>query len=96
MSVNGTDQRCSPPDHMDDCGTVYSNFDHTFETEERELVEAGTHFGRHAAREFNGTIWKDGDVFIERIWRYHAVIDTLEAPTLEQLVSGACEQYGSE
>jgi hypothetical protein len=77
--------------------SVYSNFDHTFNREVAERLEKGDCFARHAAYDFNGSVWFNpvSGLWAEEIWVYQKVVETLTARTLEDLIKLANNQYGT-
>jgi hypothetical protein len=51
-------------------------------------------FGRHSGTEFNGIVYFDGEDFVEKVYVFHNLRDTIEADTLEQLRDYVNNQYG--
>ena len=75
-----------------------SNFDHTTDPGFEDALRAapGKVWGRHSAWNFNGTVWFDGKLFYEQVWRHHSHVTTMCAETLEQLMSDVNDEYGAE
>jgi hypothetical protein len=38
-------------------------------------------------------LW-DGAQFLCEVWRYHEVVDVVEAPELEDIMREVCDRYG--
>lgn len=73
-----------------------SNFDHVIDDGFADALQGGKVYGRHAAWNFNGTVWWDGKQFAEEVWVYRVPRDVLRADTLEELMEEVNDRYGSE
>jgi hypothetical protein len=73
-----------------------TNLDQSIEEGFEEALRAAPNrvFGRHAAWEFNGLVWFDGEQFCEEVWRYHSPIEIMTAPTLRELMCVVNDKYG--
>lgn len=82
-----------PDNELDE---VYSNFDHKLDGEVAELLKAGDSFSRHAAWDFNGSVWFDlaSDKWLEEVWVYGSIVETLAGDTVEDVIQQACGKYG--
>lgn len=78
-------------------GGIYSNFDHVLNEGVKEVLQNKPNecWSHHAAWDFCGYIWYDGKRWREEIWVYHSFQEVLEADTVEDLIEGANEKYGS-
>lgn len=85
-----------PGSETDD--SVYSNFDHELETEVVEQLESNPNLfcAQHAAYNFCGYIWFDGERWREDVMRYGQTVDHIIANTIEELITEANERYGTE
>ena len=72
-----------------------SNFDHKIDSGFAEALKKDQVFGNHMAWDFCGDVWWDGTQFVENIWRYHSIIDTIKADTLQELMELVNDKYGS-
>jgi hypothetical protein len=74
-----------------------TNFDHSIDEDAEERLKAGE-VGFHAAWNFYGNVSYDAetDKFVEKVFRFHVHVDTVEARTLECLMLEANERWGSE
>ena len=82
-----------------DIGTVYSNFDHTFdESVVRALQEDSdaSLMGGHTAWNYFGHVWCSDGVWHEDVWIYGVSVAILTAPTLSELIAGVLLRYGRE
>jgi hypothetical protein len=83
-------------DDMEEIDLGMSNFNHEiddgFEVALRN--KPGIAWGRHAAWEFNGRVWFDGELFHEEIWRYCRPRVTVSAATLPELMRAANNEFG--
>jgi hypothetical protein len=85
----------SVPDGYQEIPLGMSNSDHEVDPGFAEALKAGKVFGRHAAWEFNGKVWWDGQ-FVETVWRYHVPVATYRADTLEELMQIVNAEWGWE
>jgi len=84
-----------PQNETDD--SVYSNFDHALDATVVEQLRADqTLYAQHAAYNFCGYVWFDGEQWHEDVMRYHEVVEHLVEPTVEDVIYLANEKYGSE
>lgn len=77
---------------------VYSDFDHIIDMDIVKLLQDnpnGIH-AQHAAWNFCGYIWFDGENFIEEIWQYRQLIETRANEDINELISSINAEYGSE
>lgn len=76
---------------------VYSNIDHELDEEVvKDLKEfPNKRYAQHAAYNFCGYIWFNGEVFIEEIWVYHKKVEVLENKYILELIREANNEYGS-
>jgi hypothetical protein len=77
--------------------TVYSNIDHDLDDNVVGELEKGDCFARHAAWDFNGSIWFDvaTATWYEDIWRYKMHTDQFTAATIMGVIEQANDEYGS-
>ena len=81
---------------MEEIEAHMSNFDHVIDEgmDEQLRAQPGKVFSRHAAWNFNGKVWFEGDAFHSEIWVYGSPRQTLHAPTLRELMKLANDEYG--
>jgi hypothetical protein len=84
------------PEELKCIGDVMSNFDHEIESGAADRLKKGKVYGEYPAVEFFAKVWWDGNVFCAEIMRYCSHVDTLEADTLDEIMSQASSRYGSE
>ncbi len=84
------------PPGRPDAGTIYTNFDHTFDDEVRRLVESEECVARHAAWEFNAIVWKDGEQWFSEVSRFGSVQEVFVGDTAESVIQQANEEYGGD
>lgn len=79
-------------------GTGMSNCDGGITPGFEEALRAapGKVYGLHAAWEFNGHVWFDGEKFIEQPWRHHVPREPISAPTLDELRRAVNDEWGWE
>lgn len=76
--------------------TVMSNIDHSIDKKvEKEIVD-GKYYGQYASWNFCGYVWHQEEKFYCEIWVYGSHVETIQADTLEEIMSEACSKYGSE
>lgn len=73
-----------------------SNFDHTVDQGFAEALQGGKVYGRHAAWDFNGIVWWDGEKFAEEVWVYRSPAEVMRADSLEELMEAVSNRYGYE
>lgn len=84
------------PEHLNDAGRSYSNFDHE-EPEGMEIeLKAGEVYCLHPAWEHHGTMWFENGEFHEEVHRYGVHVDTQTAATLKELFDAVNEKWGEE
>jgi hypothetical protein len=71
-----------------------SNFDHSIDAGFEDALKDKWVFGRHAAWNFNGSVWHENNQFHSEIWVYHRYQETLSADSLEELMIKTNEIYG--
>lgn len=59
-------------------------------------ADPGRVFGRHAAWNFNGRVWFDGEIFIEEVWTYGSPVQVIRSRSLNDLMGKVNAIYGSE
>jgi hypothetical protein len=84
------------PEDFEELGVRMSNFDHSIDEGTEEELKLGKYCCTYAAWNFNGQVWWDGTNFLCGIWRFKSHIDTIEAPTLRDLMLACSEKYGSD
>lgn len=77
--------------------SVYSNFDHMLEDDVVKELELspGECFARHAAWDFNGSIWTDGKQWFEEVWVHGSLVETLTGDKPMDVIEEANRKYGS-
>lgn len=75
---------------------VMSNFDGAINPESEKQVRARTHMSRHAAWNFNGLVWFDGEKFIEEVWVYGTPVAVYDAPDLQTLMEISNDNHGRD
>ena len=71
-----------------------SNFDQEIDKGFAEALKTSHVFGTHSARDFNGDVYWNGKQFVEDVWRYHSLVDTIKADTLPELMELVNNEYG--
>ena len=80
-----------------DIDSVYSNCDHQLNTDvAARLREAPEISAPHAAWNFNGRVWWDGELWREQVWRYGVPVAEYEAFDLEALLEHVNGIHGHE
>lgn len=74
-----------------------TNSDHTIDEGLEDQLRAAPNalVARHFAWEFCGDVWFDGELFVERVWRYHAVVGTYRAASLVELMGVVNAHHGA-
>jgi hypothetical protein len=82
---------------MDPSWTCMTNFDHSIDEDAEQRLKAGE-VGFHAAFNFAGHVSYDAetDRYVEKVFRFHEHVDTVEARTLGCLMLEANERWGFE
>lgn len=75
-----------------------SNFDHVVDEGLAEALKEneGAIYGAHPATNFFGKVYYSNEKYYEEVWRYHSVVDTLSADTLEDLMTLVNDKHGWE
>ena len=73
---------------------VMSNFNHSIEKDIEEKLRQGNCYAGYAAWDFHGDVMYKDDKFICEIWRYQALVDIIEAKTLEGIMEEASDKWG--
>lgn len=77
-------------------GVVYSNYAHEFDEDVRKQLEKGNCSANHAAWNFHGTIWFDGQRWNEEIRCYRVLVETIVADSLQELIEESNTKYGRD
>lgn len=59
-----------------------------------DLLRAEKVCVRHAAWNFSGRVWWDGERFLEQVWVHHSPVATISAASLEDLMSEVNDRFG--
>jgi hypothetical protein len=75
---------------------VMTNFDHSIDAKAAEKVKSGPHLGSYAAWEFHGIVWWDCKIskWCCQVSQYHAVVETVAADDLQEIMNYCCDEYG--
>ena len=75
-----------------------SNLDHTIDDGLEAALKAAPSaiYCRHAAWNFNGRVWWDGQMFVEQVWVYGSPRAEIRAATLQELMDEVNSEYGYE
>lgn len=84
------------PEGLIDLGCHMSNFDHEFDSGKLDKVKAGGHSCGYAGWNFWGDVWYEDDLFHCQVKQYHRHIDTITAPTPDELMTAVSDEYGQE
>ncbi len=71
-----------------------SNLDHEIDPGFAEALKKNQVFGIHSAWNFCGDVWWNGEQFVENVWRFHSIVDTIKADTLQELMEFVNDGYG--
>lgn len=77
-------------------GDAMSNFDHIIDRDVEEKLKQGNCIADYPAWNFHGTLWFNGENFQCQIKRYQVHVDTIEAPTLEEIMEKASDRWGHD
>jgi hypothetical protein len=75
-------------------GPVMTNFTNMVEPGLEDMLRTQKFFGHHAAWEFFGDVWFDGEVFHESVYSYHLFQGHYTAPTLRELMNDVNDMHG--
>lgn len=77
-------------------GDIYSNYDHELDNSVVFDLQAGDGFAMHYAWDYCGSVWfvPDARKWVERIYRYHVVIDHIIGDTVEEVIQQTIDKYG--
>jgi hypothetical protein len=77
--------------------SVFSNIDHELDDNLVGELEKGHCFARHAAWNFNGSIWFDvaTGTWYEDVWVYQAKVEQFTGDTIMDVIQQANAEYGS-
>jgi len=81
-------------DNLIQFNDVMSNFDHAIEKDIEEKLKEGNCYAGYAAWDFHGDVMFKDNKFICEIWRYHCLVDIIEAETLEEIMEEASDKWG--
>ena len=73
-----------------------SNFDHSINDGFEDALKEKPNqvFGRHSGWNFNGRVLFNGEKFLEEVWCYGAPVKTIEASSLEELMTTVNNEFG--
>jgi hypothetical protein len=84
------------PDLRETDNSLYSNFDHVFDLD--VVQELASHPGElcahHAAWDFSGYVWYDGEEWCEQVWQYKVQVETRTNRVLTDLIESVNNDYG--
>jgi hypothetical protein len=72
-----------------------SNYNHTIDEGFEEALRSLKYIGRHAAWDFNGLVWFDGEKFNEEVWQYHIPVKVVQADSLRDLMDDVNDEFGA-
>jgi hypothetical protein len=77
--------------------SVFSNIDHELDDNLVGELEKGDCFARHAAWNFNGSIWFDvgTGTWYEDVWVYQMKVEQFTGDTIMGVIEQANAEYGS-
>jgi hypothetical protein len=77
--------------------TVYSNFDSTFDHDVKAwLIGGPDRLGKHAAWDYCGQVWFDGELWHEQVHRWGCTRAEYVSPTLHALIDHVRDEHGYE
>jgi len=76
------------------CNLSMSNCDHTIDNGMEDVLRSQPVAGSHFAWDFCGTVWFDGENFVEEVFRFHVPVEILKAPSLRELMTAVNDKYG--
>lgn len=77
-------------------GDVMTNFDHEAEPWADEKLRSGKYCGGYPANNFYAFVWFDGQKFRALVKQYRVIVGDISAPTLEQIMEMASNEWGWE
>lgn len=83
-----------PPVGYGETELTMSNFDGQIDNGLDVALKGGQVFARHAAWDFNGRVWWDGERFREQVWVHGSPVQTLAAESLEDLMREVNDEFG--
>lgn len=85
-----------PPADWPELGAdpVMTNADLSIDEVLAAAVRGRSVVSRHAGWDFNGLVWWENGLFHEQVWVHHAVVETLSAPTLKELMTAVNTRFG--
>jgi hypothetical protein len=75
---------------------ICSNFSHKINKKVLDQVKTGKFFACYPGWNFHAQIWFQGGQFHAEVWRFKSHIETVSAPTFDEVKSEICEKYGSD
>lgn len=76
---------------------IYSNFDHVIDEQVRDELKGNSALcAQHAAWDFCGYVWFDGELWHEEVWRWKSPVDHRTNADLDALISGVNGDYGDD
>ncbi len=85
------------PENLEYLGvSVVSNFDHAIDYEIAERLKGGDCYADYPGWNFHAAVWYDtnDNLFKAMVKQYRTHVDTIAAPTIEELHNAVCEAYG--
>ena len=77
--------------------SVYSNMDHDLDAGiEAKLADNLTIYAQHAAWNFCGHVWYDGELWHDEVWFYNMERETFSGDTAMSVIEQANDEYGNE
>lgn len=73
-----------------------TNFDHSIDRDQIDKLRLGAAFSRHAAWDFCGRVWFDGNKWHEEVWVYGIAREIVTADTPEELMRTVNAMYGGD
>lgn len=83
------------PEKLVNGGTRMSNCDHSIDDGTEEFLREGAAWIGHAAWNFYGHVWWDGEQFCEEVWCYGSPRSVFRAATLRELMREVNAEYGN-
>ena len=73
-----------------------TNFDHSIDAGLDNLLRSNPNkvCVGHAAWNFHGTVWFDGEQFVEEVWTYGSPREVIKAGTIPELMEAVNSEYG--
>lgn len=76
--------------------TLMSNYDHTIEQDVAEEIKDKELYARYAGWNFCGYVWWEGEMWNCEVWHYGSWQKTVNAETLEEIMSEVSDEYGDD